>query len=281
MTLFITAASFLFVLMVALQIRVYRQLKKQARLVRLQQQRHERQKQLLEELISEKQQLISLVSHDLKGPFNRIFALIQLLSMTPDNLTGDQLNYIGKIHQISSDGLSMIRNLLDNRRLEDKGIDLLVENLNLSKLVSTLVKNYTALAEKKKITVFFEKSADIIMQSDKLTLNRIVENLLSNALKFSYPEKNIWITLSCSEMNCELKIIDQGPGIGKEDQTKLFQKYQRLAARPTAGESSTGLGLYLVKNMVEKLGGTVSYFGDVGRGSEFSIVLPLHAPLSK
>ena len=281
MTLFITAASFLFVLMVALQIRVYRQLKKQARLVRLQQQRHERQKQLLEELISEKQQLISLVSHDLKGPFNRIFALIQLLSMTPDNLTGDQLNYIGKIHQISSDGLSMIRNLLDNRRLEDKGIDLLVENLNLSKLVSTLVKNYTALAEKKKITVFFEKSADIIMQSDKLTLNRIVENLLSNALKFSYPEKNIWITLSRTEMNCELKIIDQGPGIGKEDQTKLFQKYQRLAARPTAGESSTGLGLYLVKNMVEKLGGTVSYFGDVGRGSEFSIVLPLHAPLSK
>ncbi len=240
-----------------------------------QQEQQAHQKKLLEDLIGEKEQLIELVSHDLKGPFNRIYALVQLLSMSSTNLTEEQVDYIGKIHQISSDGLAMLRNLLDNRRLEDKGIDLMVEKLNFSKLVSGLVKNYNALAEKKKIKIFLEKEPDIVLDSDKITLSRIVENLLSNALKFSSSEKSIWVKLLLKEKNCELKIMDEGPGISAEDQIKLFQKYQRLTARPTGGESSTGLGLYLVKNMVEKIGGQITYKGEVGKGSEFIVTLPI------
>jgi len=98
--------------------------------------------------VHEKQQLIGLVSHDLKGPFNRIFALIQLLEITSENLTEEQREYMGKMHQIVADGLGMIRNLLDNRRLEDQGIDLSPERLNLATVLGSLVKNYRTLSEK-------------------------------------------------------------------------------------------------------------------------------------
>jgi signal transduction histidine kinase len=263
----------LLALMVTLQVRVYQKLKSQTKLLVVQNQEQERQKKLLQGLITEKEQLISLVSHDLKGPFNRIYAIVQLLSMSSPNLTNEQQDYIGKIHQISSDGLAMLRNLLDNRRLEDKGIDLFIEKVNLTLLVSNLVKNYTTLAEKKRIQVHFEKQSGLVINSDKITLNRIVENLLSNALKFTPPEKNIFVNLVQNGENFELTVIDEGPGISLEDQQKLFVKYQRLSARPTGGESSTGLGLYLVKNMAEKINGHVSYEGNLGRGSQFKISL--------
>lgn len=263
----------LLALMVTLQVRVYQKLKSQTKLLVVQNQEQERQKKLLQGLITEKEQLISLVSHDLKGPFNRIYAIVQLLSMSSPNLTNEQQDYIGKIHQISSDGLAMLRNLLDNRRLEDKGIDLFIEKVNLTLLVSNLVKNYTTLAEKKRIQVHFEKQSGLVINSDKITLNRIVENLLSNALKFTPPEKNIFVNLVQNGENFELTVIDEGPGISHEDQQKLFVKYQRLSARPTGGESSTGLGLYLVKNMVEKINGHVSYEGNLGQGSQFKISL--------
>jgi signal transduction histidine kinase len=263
----------LLALMVTLQVRVYQKLKSQTKLLVVQNQEQERQKKLLQGLITEKEQLISLVSHDLKGPFNRIYAIVQLLSMSSPNLTNEQQDYIGKIHQISSDGLALLRNLLDNRRLEDKGIDLFIEKVNLTLLVSNLVKNYTTLAEKKRIQVHFEKQSGLVINSDKITLNRIVENLLSNALKFTPPEKNIFVNLVQNGENFELTVIDEGPGISLEDQQKLFVKYQRLSARPTGGESSTGLGLYLVKNMAEKINGYVSYEGNLGQGSQFKISL--------
>ena len=114
-------------------IRVYRQSMRQNKLILLQSKEIQKQNRelehrnkLLQELNIEKQQIIGVVSHDLKGPFNRIFALMQLITMSSENLTADQKEYLGKIHQIVADGLSMVRNLLDNRKLEDRGIDMRV-----------------------------------------------------------------------------------------------------------------------------------------------------------
>jgi signal transduction histidine kinase len=120
----------LLLVVIVLQVRAYLKLKQKNKLILVQSREIKRQIQEQEkrnkevgDLVHEKQQLIGLVSHDLKGPFNRIFALIQLMELTNENLTEEQREYLGKIHQIVADGLSMIRNLLDNRRLEDQGID--------------------------------------------------------------------------------------------------------------------------------------------------------------
>ena len=267
-------------IVVALQVRSHLKFKRQKRLmimqgeeIKKQMQALQQQNQLLEELNIEKQQIIGVVSHDLKGPFNRIFALVHLLSLSGDNFSDEQKEYLGKIHQIVADGLGMVRNLLDNRRFEDKGIDLTVEKLDVTALISSLVKNYTILAEKKKTQIYFDAPPQLFLATDKMCLNRIIDNLFSNALKFSPPEKSIYVTLRETDHFVEIGVKDEGPGISLADQQKLFLKYQLLTPRPTGGESSTGLGLYLVNIIVSKLGGAVFCESEENKGAAFIVRL--------
>jgi two-component system, sensor histidine kinase and response regulator len=268
----------LLLVVIFLVVRAYLNLKQknklilvQSREIKRQIQEQEKRNKLVGDLVHEKQQLIGLVSHDLKGPFNRIFALIQLLEITNENLTPDQLEYLGKMHQIVADGLGMIRNLLDNRRLEDQGIDLASEPLNLSAVLGSLVKNYRTLSEKKSIHIHFEAPEEAIVLADKLYIYRIFENLISNALKFSPEKRNIYVTIQEIDSKIEIKVKDEGPGISEDDQKKLYQKFQRLSARPTGGESSTGLGLAIVKALIEKMGSELRCESELGIGTTFIV----------
>ena len=270
----------LLLIVIILQVRAYLHLKQKNKLILVQSREIKRQIQEQEnrnkqvgELVHEKQQLIGLVSHDLKGPFNRIFALIQLLEITSENLTDEQREYMGKMHQIVADGLGMIRNLLDNRRLEDQGIDLSPERLNLATVLGSLVKNYRTLSEKKKIRIHFNTPAEALVLADKLYLYRIFENLISNALKFSPQNRNIYVTIETKDEKIEVRVKDEGPGISKEDQKRLYQKFQRLSARPTGGESSTGLGLSIVKALVEKMGSELRCESEEGQSTSFIVTL--------
>ncbi len=279
----------LLLVVIVLQVRAYLKLKQknklilvQSREIKRQIQEQEKRNKQVGDLVHEKQQLIGLVSHDLKGPFNRIFALIQLMEITSENLTNEQREYLGKIHQIVADGLGMIRNLLDNRRLEDKGIDLTPEPVNLANLIGSLIKNYRTLSEKKKIKIHFEATQQATVLADKLYVYRIFENLISNALKFSPENKNIYVTVVEVSDKIVIAVKDEGPGISKEDQKKLYQKFQRLSARPTGGESSTGLGLAIVKALVEKMGSELFCDSDEGQGTTFTVKMEKSAePVSR
>jgi len=231
----------------------------------------------LEDLNQEKLQLIGLVSHDLKGPFNRIFALVQLMNMSKDNLTEDQKDYLGKIQQISVDGLGMVRNLLDSRKLEESGIELRPTSLDFAHIVTSLVKHYLTLAEKKKIKIDLKISGDTNIRADKNYLSRMVENLLSNAVKFSPGDKRIECELIRKNEIVEFSVKDDGPGISKEDQLKLFSRFQSLSAKPTAGESSTGLGLYITKSIAQKMRANILCESDVGKGAKFILRVPVQA----
>ena len=227
----------------------------------------------LNELIFQNKQIIGIVSHDLKGPFNRIFALVHLMSHSADNLTNNQKEYLDKIHQIVVDGLGMLRNLLDNRRLEEKGIDLNNDKVNLVTLLGSLVKNYQVLAEKKGIIIHFESPKQVFVVSDKLYLTRVFENLLSNAVKFSDPNTNVFVFVIEEVKMISVSVQDEGPGISQADQQNLYHKFQRLSARPTGGESSTGLGLWIVKSIVDKMEGEIVCSSDLGKGATFKVML--------
>jgi len=264
----------------AIRISAFTKLKKQNQLIVVQSQEIqkqmvelERKNKMLNELNREKQQIIGVVSHDLKGPFNRIFAIIQLMSLSAENLTGEQKDYLGRIHPIVADGLSMVRNLTDNHRFEDKGIGLVLEPVNLAHLISPLIHDYRSLAEKKNIDISFDAPTDLQVITDKLFLSRVIDNLLSNALKFSFPESTIFVTLREVENFAEIIIQDGGPGFSADDRKKLFQKYQRLSAKPTAGESSTGLGLYIVKTIIDKMEGELEFKSEEGKGTRFTVRL--------
>lgn len=232
----------------------------------------------LQKLNQEKVQLISLVSHDLKGPFNRIFALTQLMNSSSENFSKEQKEYLGKIHQIAVDGLGMVRNILDSRKLDDKVVEPNQVEFDLSIFVSSIVKNYQTLAEKKKIEMVFEQGGPILIKADKLYLGRAIENLLSNAVKFSPENKKIFVCLGSSSQSIEFSVKDEGPGISNEDQLKLFQRFQQLTAQPTGGESSSGLGLFIVKTIVDKMGGEVLCESEIGHGAKFILRLPSKIP---
>lgn len=270
----------LLLLVIILQVRAYYILKRQNSIITKQsieiQKRNEalaRQNQQLNDLNIEKQQIIGVVSHDLKGPFNRIFAIMQLMSMSGDNLTDDQKEYVGKIHQIAVDGLNMVRNLLDSRQIDEKILDLTLEPIELKPFVSSFVKNFRSVADRKKINLHFKGPDGVVVMADRLYLSRILDNLLSNAIKFSEKEKNVTVSIENSGEQVLLTVTDEGPGISEEDQKKLYLKFQKLTARPTGGESSTGLGLSIVKTLIEKMGGSISCKSQLDKGAAFTISL--------
>jgi signal transduction histidine kinase len=225
-------------------------------------------------LNQEKLQLIGLVSHDLKSPFNRIFALAQLMNMSNKNLTEDQKEYLGKIQQISVDGLSMVRNLLDSRRLDEQGIELKESALDFANVVTSLVKHYRSIAEKKKIEIELSISGETNIRGDKNYLSRIIENMLSNAIKFSTENKKVYCSLTRKKDCLEFSVKDEGPGISDIDKPKLFNRFQSLSAKPTSGESSTGLGLYIIKTIADKMGAQIFCESEEGKGAEFILHLP-------
>jgi signal transduction histidine kinase len=232
------------------------------------------QNEASEQLIRERRQLVMLVSHDLKGPFNRIYALMQLLEMGDSHLSEEQKEYLAKMYQIVGDGLNMVRNLVDVRKLEERGMDPHVERIDLAYLVTSIVNQYKVSAGKKRITIHLESPEQLEFVTDKNFVARIMENLLSNAVKFSPADKHVYVTLTARERAASISVRDEGPGISDEDQQKLYQRFQKLSAHPTGGESSTGLGLSIVKMLVTSLGGEIICESDQNTGTIFKLRIP-------
>lgn len=226
---------------------------------------------LIHELLFEKQQLLGVVSHDLKGPFNRVFALTQLLQNSSDNLQNEQKEYLGKMHGVITDGLAMIRNLMDYQKLEGKGIDLNPEKLNFASIVGVLVRNYKVLAERKNIELHLEMPLVMMVYADKYYVHRILDNLLSNALKFSSENKSVFIRAHDDGLWINVDVRDEGPGISEDDQAKLFTKFQTLSAIPTGGETATGLGLAVAKALADNMKAELSCISKLGQGSIFTL----------
>lgn len=231
------------------------------------------QKQV-DELTREKQQIISLVSHDIKAPLNRVFALVQLFQMEGDNLTEDQQDYLTKMHLVVADGLSMIRNLVDYRNLEYRRVELIPEEIDLVQVVRLIVQNFSTLARIKKIELVFRSPQTLLIKTDNHCVIRSIENLIANGLKFSREGKKVIILLSDNEDGATISVQDEAGGFTEDDLKKMYGKFQKLSALPTAGESATGLGLLIVKLMLKKINGDVHCETTEGVGSVFTITLP-------
>lgn len=229
----------------------------------------------VKDLTLEQQQVLSIISHDLRSPLNRVFALVQLIQMNATNLTADQKDYLEKIHLTVADGLAMMRNLVDYRNLEYRTIELHPETFNAGELVESYVRNFNNIAVKKDITLTVTCEPNLQVVTDKQCFTRVVDNLLSNAVKFSARGKKITVHADTLFINhLKIEIQDEANGIAKDDVPKLFQKFQKLSNLPTAGESSTGLGLFIAQSMAEKIGGKIKCTTTAGVGSIFSVELP-------
>jgi signal transduction histidine kinase len=229
-------------------------------------------RQKIEALDQEKRQIISLVSHDIKAPLNRVFALMQLMRLEESNLTPEQHDYLDKMHLVVVDGLGLIRNLADYRNLEYKKTELLIEKVNLAQVIPLAIRSFQSVAAKKKITLNHEVSKTPLLDSDHHCVIRIFENLVSNAIKFSGEGATVSIIVSEKDSTPFFSVQDEGPGFTADDQKKLYQPFVKLSAQPTAGESTTGLGLFIVKEMASRIGATVRCETEPGKGSVFTVM---------
>ncbi|GAB1856753.1 hybrid sensor histidine kinase/response regulator LadS [Flavobacteriaceae bacterium MHTCC 0001] len=227
------------------------------------------------ELVSinrEKDTLVGIVAHDLRTPLGIIKSLVQLFNMTPTQLTEDQETYLTEIENSSDRLLDMIDRILNIHTLESKKIKLKPKVVNLVEVLGNVVQSFKMVSAEKNIELTFEPNVEnCLHEIDKTCLIQVLENLISNALKFSEKGSKVVVRLTSKDMKIYIAVEDNGPGISEEDQKKLFGKFQKLTARPTAGESSTGIGLSIVKTYVEAMGAKIHCESQLGEGAKFII----------
>ncbi len=226
----------------------------------------------LESLDEEKNTIIGIIAHDLKSPLNQIKGLVSLLKLTPDGQHAAE--YTDKLETSANRAVEMIDRILDINAVENKGLTVNKKATNLSSIINTVAEDYSANAAKKKIELDVQNNEQINLETDPLLLREIVDNLISNALKFSPSQSKITISLNSSRDSYTIAVEDQGPGISDSDQKKIFNKYAQATAQPTGDEKSTGLGLSIVKRYADALGYQVKCESDGKLGTTFSIVIP-------
>lgn len=227
-----------------------------------------RQKEKLASLNQEKNSLISIVSHDLSSPFASIAMWVNHIG-DESNFTPEQQKAIQRIRDSARHGERLIRNILDIEKAGTSLNEIDLEETDLIPFITNFVAGYQNLADAKSIQLHPPKGEGIFLLTDHHLLGRIMDNLLSNALKFSPAGKNVWVEVSSRENKIEIAVADEGPGIPESEKNLLFTKYAQLSARPTGGEQSTGLGLSIVKRLVNELNGQISVDTEPGKGSRF------------
>ena len=232
------------------------------------------QNERLRELNKEKDGIIGVVAHDLKSPLNKVEGFTQLIPLV-GSLNEEQESYIEQINKVTHSGKSLIRDLLDISDIENSGSKLNITAFDLQETVQGLVETFEQRAKQKDIRLHYtHTSAEAQVSTDRSFVERILDNLLSNAIKFSEAESVVRVRTEADKNRLTLEVSDQGPGISEADQQKMFKKFERLSAKPTAGESSTGLGLSIIKALVEKLGGEIRVASALEEGTTFTVVLP-------
>lgn len=231
------------------------------------------QNQQLQEINHEKNTLMSIVAHDLKSPLNRIIGLTTLIKIE-GTLTPEQDKCLRMMDDVTKSGINLIKDLLDLDGFSDTADELEPETFNLSDTLTNHLRSFRVLADSKGIQLKVEIPNQLEITTDPSALIRIIDNLLSNAIKFSPTDKTVTLGLSKENDVTIIRVKDEGPGFSEEDKKLIYKKFARLSARPTGSESSNGLGLAIVRTLVERLKGTISLVSELNQGSEFIVVIP-------
>ena len=227
-------------------------------------------------LNNEKNEFLGMAAHDLKNPLTVILGCAEMVGMTDDQTKARQflkhiVNAAQRMHR-------MITDLLDVNAIETGKFNSKIEPCNMRKLVERSVENNRPAAAQKGIEIRVGVSEGLWAKADSAATMQILENLISNALKYSPPNTTTHVHTLPEANYVLVSVRDEGPGISEADQKKLFQKFTRLSARPTGGESSTGLGLAIVKRLAEAMSGTIQCYSVPGAGSTFTLRLPVCPP---
>ena len=243
-------------------------------------------KEELFELGKQKNDLLGIAAHDLKNPLSAIDGINSLLTQSidieeeiPIHVKEEYKEYLSMIEKSSKQMKNIIEDILNSVKLDRNKQSIVLQPYNILELLDehfALLNNY---AKQKKINIIRNYNADVSVHIDDKKMGEVFQNLLSNAIKYSKEGTQVILSTQLIQVNdknhVRISIQDEGPGFTEEDKSKMFQMFQRLSAKPTKGESSTGLGLYIVKNYTELNKGFVELDSVYGQGSTFHIYLPI------
>lgn len=227
----------------------------------------------LARLNQEKNEFLGIAAHDLKNPLTVIIGSAELLKMNglpPAQSTKLAGNIVGAGQRM----FQLIKDLLDANAIEQGKFTSNIERCDLRALAAECVANNQPHATRKEIVICTEEGPAIWGRADRNATMQILDNLISNAVKFSPLKSTVQVQVSVEHGHVSINVKDQGPGLSDADQKKLFGKFARLTAQPTGGESSTGLGLSIVKKLAEAMAGTVFCRSVLGDGATFVLRLP-------
>lgn len=235
----------------------------------------EKAKQYAEDLLHSREKLMLTISHDIRAPLSSIIGYIELLMRRhPDER---QRYYLENMTGSADHILSLVNGLLDFHRLESGQMEIQNVPFSVRTLFNEIYGSFRPIAEAKGLAFILnmkEEGMDRIYSGDPIRLRQVVGNLLSNAVKFTHEGRIVLIVkLSIANSHLSITVSDSGVGIPEEEQEKIFGEFARLSG--TEKEEGFGLGLSITRKLIELMGGRLSLKSVPGKGSDFTIILPL------
>lgn len=228
----------------------------------------------LRNLNFQKNRFLGMAAHDLRNPLGAVRGYAEYMMEDADDISRDERDsMLRDIHASCNEMLFIVNDLLDVSAIETGHLDLRKTNFDLAELIAERVRAFRFSAARKNIGIRVNAQGTPL-DADRNRIAQVLDNLLSNAIKFSPPDLDVEVTAKRLGKWVELSVRDHGPGITADDRMKMFKDFQTLSAQPTGNEKSTGLGLVIVKKVVEAHAGKITVTsGSVG-GAEFMVRLP-------
>lgn len=234
----------------------------------------------LQNLNEQKNRFLGMAAHDLRNPLATIRGLSEFLLEDDSNKEElseeDSKEFLQIINSTSHEMLHLVNDLLDVSQIESGKFDLCIDQSDISELIKKRAVLLRIMAAKKKITLDIHTESVLVCQMDKERIAQVIDNLISNAIKFSPKKTTVRIETAADGAMAKVTVQDQGPGINENERHKLFGEFQKLSARPTGGEKSSGLGLAIAKKIVEAHKGEIGVENTNGKGSTFYFTIPLN-----
>jgi signal transduction histidine kinase len=231
----------------------------------------------LEVLNQEKNRFLSIAAHDLRNPISTAISFTDILLNNADLFPEDRRRqFLKTIEERLQFSLKLMTELLDVSNIEAGTMQLKKESNDYRKLLEQTTTFNQLVGKWKNVSVKLDcRDSELVFGFDRNKMEQVLNNLISNAIKYSHPGSSVSVSVKRENQLLQTAVNDHGVGIPEEEQEKIFEPFQKSSSRPTAGESSTGLGLAIAKKIIEEHGGVIRVRSTPGKGSSFLFTLPL------
>ena len=229
----------------------------------------------LKQLAEDKDELLGILAHDLKNHLGGMKMSAEALrSRAGKNRDSTITSLAENIHTSTEQMFAFVVEFLANCAA-DQGLKLKSEAVLIHEVSTAALRHYESTARRKRITLEHSGNVTAPTTADRTALNQILHNLISNAIKFSPPQTTVRVSVETDARGSAVcRVQDQGPGFNVADKGQMFRRYQRLSAQPTANEPSSGLGLSIVKKLIQHIGAEIACDSESGGGTTFTLTFP-------